>query len=74
MEPTLLGLAFLLKLLAKSSSGTRICQRLSCTLERSVIPKPSGGLKICMHKMIQGDPFPEITLFTKGYILSISRI
>jgi integrase len=32
---------------------------LSCTLEKSVIPKPCGGLKICMHKMIQGDPFPE---------------
>jgi len=27
-----------------------------------------------MHKMIQGDPFLEITLFSKRYILSISRI
>ena len=74
MEPTLPELAFLLKLLVKSSSGTRICQPQKFTFERSVIPKQSDGLKTCMHKMIQGDPFPEITLFTKGYILSISRI
>jgi hypothetical protein len=26
-----------------------------------------------MHKKFQGDPFPEITLFTKGYILSIPQ-
>ena len=74
MEPTLPELAFLLKLLVKSSSGTRICQLPKFTFERSVIPKPSDGLKTCMHKMIQGDSFPEITLFTKGYILSITWI
>jgi hypothetical protein len=48
--------------------------RLSYIWVKSAILRPYGGLKICMHKMIQGDPFPEITLFTKGYILSISRI
>jgi hypothetical protein len=47
--------------------------RPSCIWERSVIPKPCGGLKISMPKMIQGDPVAEITLFNKGYILSISR-
>jgi len=26
-----------------------------------------------MHKILQGDPFSEITLFLKGYNLSISR-
>jgi hypothetical protein len=30
-------------------------------------------LKICMHKILQGDPFSEITLFLKGYNLSIPR-
>jgi hypothetical protein len=39
--------------------------RLSCIWVRSAILRPYGGLKICMHKTIQGDPLPEITLFTK---------
>ena len=67
-----LGPAYLLKLYVKSSSGTRICQRLSYIWVRSAIMRPCGGLKICMHKIIQGDPFPEITLSTKRYFLSIS--
>ena len=37
------------------------------------MPRRFGGLKICMHKIIQSDPFLEITLFPKGYNLSISR-
>ena len=41
--------------------------------EKSATPRRSGGLKICMPKNFQGDLFLEITLFTKGYILSISR-
>jgi hypothetical protein len=48
--------------------------RLSFIWVRSAILRQYGGLKICMHKMIQGDHFLKITLFTKGYILSISRI
>jgi len=36
-------------------------------------PRRSGGLKICMHKILQGDPFSEITLFLKGYNLNTSR-
>ena len=47
--------------------------RLSCTLERAAIPRRFGGLRICMHKNLQGDPFLKITLFTKGYILSIAQ-
>ena len=38
---------------------------LSYIWVRSAIRRPYGGLKIYMHKIIQGDPFPEITLFTK---------
>ena len=68
------GPAFPLKLYVNSFSGTQICQRLSYIWVRSAIRRPYGGLKICMHKMIQGDPFPVITLFTKWYILSIYRI
>jgi hypothetical protein len=57
----------------KLFSGTRICQPLSYIWVKSATPKRSGGLKICMHKILQGDPFSEITLFLKGYNLSIPR-
>ena len=42
--------------------------RLKCYRKRN------GGLKISMHIMYQGDPFPEITLLTMGYIFSILQI
>jgi hypothetical protein len=48
--------------------------RLSAIWVRLVIQRPSGGLKIFMLKLVQGDPFPEITLFAEGYFLSISWI
>jgi hypothetical protein len=48
--------------------------RLSYIWVKLAILRPYGGLKICMHKDFQGDLFLEITLFTKRYILSISRV
>jgi hypothetical protein len=48
--------------------------RLSFIWVRLVILRPCGGLKIFMLKLVQGDPFPEITLLSEGYFLSISRV
>jgi len=37
------------------------------------MPNRCDGLKICKLKKFQGDPFPVITLFLKGYNLNKPR-